>query len=171
LVALFVARAAERYLHDGGTFGFVTPLALLNRQQYEGFRAGKWGPRLRGHLTTLWDLDNVRPKGDLFPVPAGVIFGTRATQDVGVDAQTVHYATASEKTVIDRVRNGTGWEASNATSAVSTVPNRALTATTDAEGSPCRANVTQAATTVPRSLFFITEDPATSRLGMSAGRT
>src|SRR5699024_7004458 len=49
--------------------------------------------------------------------------------------------------------------------------NRALTATSDEEGSPYRANVTQGATIVPRSLFFITEEPATSRLGMSAGRT
>src|SRR5699024_9468723 len=148
LVALFVARAAERYLHDGGTFGFVTPLALLNRQQYEGFRSGKWGPRLRGHITSLWDLDKIRPKGDLFPVPAGVIFGTRATQDIGVDAKTVPYGTPSEKIVIEGLRNITGWDASQANFTFTTVPNRALTATAEPDSSPYRANVTQGATIV-----------------------
>lgn len=51
LVGLFIVRAVEKYLNDGGTFAFVTPLAVLSRQHYEGFRAGKWGPTLRGHIT------------------------------------------------------------------------------------------------------------------------
>lgn len=170
LVGLFIARAAERYLRDGGKFGFVTPLALLNRQQYEGFRAGKWGQRLRGQITTLWDLDKVRPKGDLFPVPAGVIFGTRATHEIGVDARTVPYGTTSEKVIVEGLRDVTGWEASKTNFTFTTVPNRALTATSDESGSPYRANVIQGANIVPRSLFFVVEEPSTSRLGMSAGR-
>src|SRR5699024_6994297 len=60
LVGLFIVRAAEKYLNDEGTFAFVTPLALLSRQQYEGFRAGIWGdsnvPHLRGEITEMWAL-------------------------------------------------------------------------------------------------------------------
>ena len=78
LVGLFITRSVAKYLNDGGTFGFVTPLAVLSRKAYEGFRAGRWGTYLRGEFTETWDLDKMRPRG-FFPVPSAVVFGTRHT--------------------------------------------------------------------------------------------
>lgn len=64
LVGLFLARAVEKYLVDGGHFAFVTPYAVLSRMQYDGLRKGNWGNGLYGEFTEAWDLSNVRPKND-----------------------------------------------------------------------------------------------------------
>src|SRR5699024_7323806 len=111
LVGLFIVRAAEKYLNDEGTFAFVTPLALLSRQQYEGFRVGIWGnssiPHLRGEITEMWDLDKVRPHP--FPVPAGVIYGTRHTADGEGRGDNTPHGTPKTKTVISGLRDPRGW--------------------------------------------------------------
>lgn len=75
-MGLFITRSVAKYLNDGGTFSFVTPLAVLSRQAYEGFRAGRWGTYLRCEFTETWDLDQMCPRG-FFPVPSAVVFGTR----------------------------------------------------------------------------------------------
>ncbi|WP_246958184.1 hypothetical protein [Brachybacterium sp. Marseille-Q7125] len=111
LVGLFIVRAVEKYLNDGGTFAFVTPLAVLSRQQYEGFRAGNWGPTLRGFLTELWDLEQVRPKDDLFPVPAAVVFGNRASRKLGIDEPDVPHGAVAQKMVVTGLRDVRGWKA------------------------------------------------------------
>ncbi|WP_186277025.1 Eco57I restriction-modification methylase domain-containing protein [Corynebacterium anserum] len=90
LVALFIARSVAKFLEDGGTFGFVTPLTVLSRKAYHGFRKGLWGSNLRGEFTELWDLDNMRPRG-FFPVPSAVVFGTRHTKyTLDLDDQPLH---------------------------------------------------------------------------------
>ncbi|WP_337456683.1 N-6 DNA methylase [Prescottella sp. D32] len=169
LVGLFIVRAAEKYLSDSGTFGFVTPLAVLSRQHYEGFRAGKWGPQLRGELTELWDLDAVRPNG-FFPVPAGVVFGTRHSSSIDFEAEDVPYGSPATKTVLTGLRNIDGWAATSAALTFTTVPNRAITAEIEG-GSPYRSNVTQGAVITPRCLFFVVEEQVTNKLGQTAGRT
>lgn len=78
LSALFVARALELYLRPGGRFGMVMPLAVLSRQQYAGFRTGRWSAEntnINVALDPPWDLHQVKPS--FFPVPACVAFGTR----------------------------------------------------------------------------------------------
>lgn len=175
LVSLFIVRAVEKYLIDGGSFAFVTPLALLNRQQYEGFRGGIWGPGLRGEISELWDLDGVRPKGALFPVPAGVVFGTKHLVPFGMGAETrggspnVPYGTTSEKLLVTGLRSTRGWKASEAQLTFTPVPNLAMTSI-EGTVSPYKERTIQGATIVPRSLFFITEEESNSRLGMSTGR-
>src|SRR5690606_21163927 len=46
LSALFVTRAIELYLNHGGRFAFVMPGAVLDREQYQGFRSGSYLPDL-----------------------------------------------------------------------------------------------------------------------------
>lgn len=170
LVGLFIVRAVEKYLNDGGTFAFVTPLATLSRQQYEGLRAGLWGPSLRGSLTELWDLEKVRPKTDLFPVPAAVIFGHRATRNLGVDEPDVPHGTVSTKLVVEGLRDVSGWAATRAALTFTPAPNRQIEQLGEGDGSPYRGAVTQGATIVPRMVFFVVEEASSSRLGMSSGR-
>ncbi|MEE1619270.1 N-6 DNA methylase [Brachybacterium sp. J153] len=169
LVALFIVRAAEKYLNDGGTFAFVTPLAVLSRQQYEGFRAGNWGPRLRGSLTELWDLDKVRPKNALFPVPAAVIFGHRNSRELGIDRPDVPHGTTGTKQILSGLRDVSGWEATRENLTLTPAPNQEI-GPVDEAGSPYRGSVVNGATIYPRSLFFVTEEATQNRLGMSAGR-
>lgn len=169
LVALFIVRAAEKYLNDEGTFAFVTPLAVLSRQQYEGFRAGKWGYGLYGEITELWDLDKVRPKG-FFPVPSGVVFGRKHTHDPASGGTTPAFGSPTTKIVLDGLRDQNGWEATAAALSFTTVPNKTITAEADSE-SPYRAHVTQGAVITPRCLHFVVEEAITSKLGQSAGRT
>ena len=84
LSALFVARASELYLKNGGRLGMVLPFAVLSRAQYRGFRTGDWSTP-RSQLTFAfgepWDLSNVRP--DIFPVPSCVVFGHRVAAKDG----------------------------------------------------------------------------------------
>lgn len=79
LSGLFVVRAVEQYLKDGGRFGMVMPSAVLNAGQFKGFRTGDFdhgSGELRVAFDTPWDLRPVRPH--FFPITASVIFGQRA---------------------------------------------------------------------------------------------
>jgi SAM-dependent methyltransferase len=81
LSGLFVARAVQLYLREGGSFGFVMPNAVLSRRQFEGFRAGSYEGRSESELTAVafakpWDLEPIRPI--FFPQASCVVFGTRA---------------------------------------------------------------------------------------------
>jgi hypothetical protein len=169
LVALFIVRAAEQYLGNEGTFGFVTPLAVLSRQQYEGFRAGKWGNGLYGELTEMWDLDKVRPQG-FFPVPAGVVFGTRHSFDAVTETMPPPHGSPKTKIVLNGVRSSEGWEATTQALSFTTVSNRTITKGGEG-GSPYRAIVVNGATVFPRCLFFVVEEELTNKLGQTSGRT
>lgn len=170
LVGLFIARAADLYLAEGGTFGFVTPLAVLSRRQYEGLRAGEWGETLRGRITEMWDLDQVTPRG-FFPVPSGVIFGTATHQGQAYNAPRVERGTVADKLIVTGKRDRSGWAA--------TRPNLTFTPTAntahgngEVEKSPYAPTVKQGATIVPRYLYFVQEESqAPHRLGLAAGRT
>lgn len=170
LVGLFIVRAVEKYLNDEGTFAFVTPLAVLSRQQYEGFRAGIWGdtnvPHLRGHVTEMWDLDKVRPHP--FPVPAAVIYGTRYTAGRDGQLSTTPHGVPATKIEVRGLRNPKGWTESLENFTFAEVKNTAISA--DDEESPYRKSLVNGATIFPRCLFFVTEEEVTHQLGQSAGR-
>ncbi|MEZ6050595.1 MAG: N-6 DNA methylase [Planctomycetaceae bacterium] len=66
LSGLFLVRAVERYLRNGGKFAFVMPNAAVDRGQYAGLRTGKYkreGSRdpVMIDFTPAWDLRRIRP--------------------------------------------------------------------------------------------------------------
>ncbi|MGH3905547.1 MAG: N-6 DNA methylase [Pseudonocardiaceae bacterium] len=84
LSALFVARTAQQYLIDGGSFAFVMPNAVLDRGYYAGFRAGNYPDAkdpIAVNFTGSWDLRRLRPH--FFPRGAAVVFGRRSTTQFG----------------------------------------------------------------------------------------
>jgi SAM-dependent methyltransferase len=78
LSALFVARATQLYLRQGGHFGMVMPNAVVDRDHYAGFRTGNYEGRhgeTRLVFSSSWDLRRVRPH--FFPRGSSVVFGHR----------------------------------------------------------------------------------------------
>ncbi|MGH7293605.1 MAG: Eco57I restriction-modification methylase domain-containing protein, partial [Polyangiaceae bacterium] len=79
LSALFVVRAADKYLKTNGRFAFVMPNAVLDRGQYRGFQAATFDypqVELRLRFAKPWDLKRIRPH--FFPRGAAVVFGAKA---------------------------------------------------------------------------------------------
>ena len=160
LSGLFVARATELYLTDGGRFGFVMPHAVLSRRQYAGFRTGRWssaGDNVNAALDQSWDLHRVKPS--FFPVPCSVVFGQRTTA-------TGRSPDGSSQVWSGRLphRNAALPEALRLLHRTTTNPGR----TTD-NTSPYAPRFTQGATLVPR--FLMSVQPETGGpLGAGAGR-
>jgi hypothetical protein len=74
LGTLFLLRAADLYLKEGGTIAFVLPRSIFSADQHDALRQGTF----KGvHLTwsELWDLEGVEP---LFNVPSCVLFGRKS---------------------------------------------------------------------------------------------
>lgn len=168
LVALFIVRACELYLRDGGTFGLVTPLAVLDRQQYEGFRTGSWGTYERGEITEWWDLEKVRPQP--FPVPAGAAFGIRHAYDgVGIDsADEPPHGSPNTKTAFVG-RTGATWEitAPRFTRTTEACIGRSAD---DTAVSPYSEVARQGANLVPRYLFLVDRVAGGGRLGHATNK-
>lgn len=154
LSALFMARTVELYLKEGGRIGFVLPYAALNRPAYEGLRKGIFTvANLR--IDEGWSFDEaVKP---LFPVPAGVLIGTR-TEAGALPGTVTRYAG-----VLNR-RDATEVEADRALTAV---VDRWPPIPTLKHGSVYRARFRQGATIVPRR-FFIVQREVGGRLGMDS---
>lgn len=75
LGTLFLLRAADLYLKEGGTIAFVLPRSIFSADQHDALRQGTF----KGvHLTwsELWDLEGVEP---LFNVPSCVLFGRKTS--------------------------------------------------------------------------------------------
>ncbi len=160
LVALFIVRVIEQFLTDNGKFGFVTPFAVLSRMQYEGFRDANWlyvatdddtkeVQRVRAAFDTSWDLTGVRPA--IFPVPAAVVFGRRATEPVALPSETIRLSG-----LVRALTKSTGQV-------------KALRSS-DISGSPYSTRPIQGATLVPRVLLFVNRQPA-GPLGRPQGTT
>lgn len=171
LVGLFITRSVAKYLNDGGTFGFVTPLAVLSRKAYEGFRAGRWGTYLRGEFTETWDLDKMRPRG-FFPVPSAVVFGTRHTfHDPTKFSEEPACGFPPTKKVLSGLRVRNDWPATYEALTVTEAKNVEL-GTDAGDRSPYNEVVVNGATIFPRMLFFVEEQTqTTSRLGRTQGTT
>ena len=74
LCALFTVRAVALYLRGAGRIGFVLPMAVLSRGQFDRLRSGAYHSA-RVHWDEVWTMDeSVYP---LFPVPACAVFGRR----------------------------------------------------------------------------------------------
>lgn len=170
LVGLFLARAVEKYLKNEGTFAFVTPLALLSRSQYQGLRKGDWNNGVFGEFTEVWDLANVMPKGDLFPVPSAVVYGHKHIQEVTdrLGAEPTH-GFPTNKMIVEGKRDKSGWEKTK--EALTFTEKKLITLSVDNDEvvSPYRQSSSQGATLVPRFLWFVSEKESTGKLGQSHG--
>jgi SAM-dependent methyltransferase len=162
LSALFVARSIELYLQLGGSFGFVMPAAALSRLQYQGFRAADY---TSAHATAYvsfdqpWELSEVDPQP--FPVPAGVVFGTRV--DAGEVEQMPGTALWWSGDLPDHHR---AWD--EVEPLLEALEAEVVTAGGEFE-SPYAAAVRQGSNLVPRSLLMVVDrDPGP--LGPVAGR-
>lgn len=168
LVALFIVRACELYLKDGGTFGLVTPLAVLDRKHYEGFRAGNWGTYERGEITEWWDLEGVRPQP--FPVPAGAVFGIHHNYDaipIGSGGEPPHGSPYTKLTLAGRT--AATW-AETRPQLTETVADYTARSTGEQAASPYGELTRQGATLVPRYVFLIDRTTGSGKLGHAAGK-
>jgi hypothetical protein len=162
LSGLFLIRAVERYLRDGGRFAFVMPGAALDRRQFEGLRGGRYkrpetGNPLAVAFSRAWDLRRIRPH--IFLISAAVVFGTRAEQPGELPAEVTVWTGKAPK-------HGGNWAAvgSNFTTKPGTIQ-----LVDEDQASPWSNRFRQGATVVPRMLFFVTRQKA-GPLGMTAGK-
>lgn len=81
---LFLIRAADLYLKEGGTIGFVLPRSVISADQHDEFRRGTFRLSRHSHLSLvwqkLWDCEKVTP---LFNVPACVLWGKKVKAATG----------------------------------------------------------------------------------------
>ena len=75
LGTLFFLRAADLYLKEEGTIGFVLPRSVFSSDQHHNFRRSYFSLNLG--FEEVWDLEEVEP---LFNVPACVFFGKRGIE-------------------------------------------------------------------------------------------
>ena len=174
LVGLFLVRAVEKYLKEEGRFAFVTPLALLSRNQYDGLRQGDWSNGLYAEFTEVWDLANVRPKNVLFPVPSAVVFGKKhqwkAASSGLVEAVPPSFGFPANKMVVEGKRDSSGWEKSKASLTFTEMNLITLSSDKSKVTSPYRQTVVNGATIFPRFLFFVEKKATTGKLGQSRGK-
>lgn len=169
LVGLFIARSVEQFLRPEGKFGFVTPKAVLTRQQYAGLRSGKWATNIpstvaqesisvRVRFDQPWDLQAVRPA--IFPVPSAVVFGQRVAYGEAMPKTATRFSGLVS-------RRATSTQAIN--ESLSTDETLLDTHTADdGSASPYGKTVFQGATVVPRFLFCVTRQ-ASGPLGHARG--
>lgn len=152
LSGYFFARARELYLQPGGTIAFILPYPALSRQQFAGFRTGRFGPAHGSvRFVEAWAFDeHVQP---LFPTPSCVLIA-RADEPGPLPATvTAHAGTLPRRdaSVTEAQAALRSWEAP--------WPEWGQT-----EDAVYRAAFRQGATFVPRVLCVV-ERPPVGRLG------
>jgi N-6 DNA Methylase len=156
LSGYFFARSAELYTRVGGTVAFVMPYAAMSRQQFEGFRTGKYSadhPYAQVRFREAWAFDDsVQP---LFRVPSCVLIAEHTTPGALPPTVTAYHGRLPR-------RDATLAEAEHAlTSEQAPWPSAWQT-----EGlSPYETRFHQGATLIPRMLALV--DPvAAGKLGV-----
>lgn len=166
LSPLFVLRAVERYLKEGGRFGFLMPWSTLRGRQYAGFRSGRYGVKnqftLNVAFSQAWDLHGVKPT--FFPMPASAVFGRRS--DDGT-AKSLGPTVKAWKGKLQQVNVTWALAAPQLATRSAVVKTAGSTATS--AGSPYASRFAQGATLVPRVLLFVDKKSA-GPLGAGFGR-
>jgi hypothetical protein len=160
LSALFVARVVQLYLQSEGRFAFVMPNAVLDREQFTGFRAGEYpdaGNLVRIAFQTSWDLRRLRPH--FFPRGSSVVFGQRVPEGV--------------RRMPNTIESWSGRLPPEASSWSAVEGNlvrqlKQVRSTEEKYGSPYRKRFRQGASVVPRVLFLVEERPP-GPLGLKSG--
>lgn len=160
LSALFVARAVQLYLRQGGRFAFVMPNAVLDRRQYQGFRDA-WYPdpdeQVQVKFRTPWNLKRLRPH--FFPIGSAVIFGNRNEPRATMPANAEEWTGRLPK------GNARWADVGKLISRGSSTTNVAR----EAAASPYQSRFTQGASLVPRLLTCVEVLPP-GPLGLPTGR-
>jgi len=154
LATLFFLRAAELYLKEGGTIGFVLPRSVFSSDQHYNFRRSYFSLDLG--FEEVWDLEDVEP---LFNVPACIFFGKRGIET----ARSIKCQNFSGKLKRKNSSLGEAEQALTITSEelfVTQVGKRSFFATskrkpTVGARSFYQPYFKQGATIVPRSLWFV----------------
>ena len=160
LSALFVVRAAELYLRQGGRLAYVMPEAVLSRLAYDGFRRGDWpGPsaHVRISFDTPWSLGRIKPP--VFRVPSCVVFGQSAKHAAPMPTDAMQWRGK-------RPAPNASWHEAEGALAGSA---SSITVATDEIASPYHSAFAQGATVVPRVLLVVEDAPAVGVLGTPAG--
>ena len=161
LAGLFVVRACQLYLRNGGRFGLVMPNTAIDREHYRGFRSGRYGDATVGMAITFsasWDLRRIRPH--FFPRASSTVFGVRA------DARPVPMPEEAEIWTGRLPTTNASWEQASPTLTRTAGRLRRGGALTR---SPYGPAFTQGATFTPHFMFVV-EQQAASTLGLPAGR-
>ena len=78
---LFFLRAADLYLREGGSIGFVLPRSVFNVGQHDALRRGTYRLSVDARstlvLTSAWDCEDVDP---LFTISSCVVFGEKVSK-------------------------------------------------------------------------------------------
>ena len=158
LSTLFVSRCIQLYAKIGATFAMIMPNAVVDREQYSGFRSGHY-PDAKEPLDvafdTSWDLRRIRPH--FFPRGSSVVFGrrTKAASKMPVSLsvwrgrltkEDARWQEVSNDLVIDVGKAGIGSKA----------------------GSPYRSRFANGATFIPYCLFYV-DEMSSGPLGLTAG--
>lgn len=158
LSALFVVRAAELYLRQGGKIAMVLPNAAVDREQYAGFRTGSYSDPIGAVSIAYegsWDLRRIRPH--FFPRGASVVFGQRSREPAALPALTNVWTGRLQRPNID-------W--ASAEHAMARID--AEVRTIGLAASPFGLRFTQGAIFSPRLVFIVSERPA-GPLGLPGG--
>ncbi|MEU1576209.1 N-6 DNA methylase [Streptomyces collinus] len=169
LSGLFIARAVQQYLREGGSFAFVVPNPVLDRPYWTGFRGGDWthpDHPVKVDFTGSWDLRRLRPH--FFPRAAAVIFGNRRSLAIGQRGNTAVALPRQTQIWTGKIpKSAARWERAKGwitrTEGVLRYPKDGLIS------SPYRNRFAQGATVVPKVLFFVKEQAA-NPLGLGGGR-
>lgn len=164
LAPLFVVRASELYLRDGGRFAMIVPHGVLTRQPHAEFRSGRWATDvfdLRAKFERSWDLQKAATG---FPNHACVVIGTRSQHATAMNAEVEAWATTGTKSNVAL--------AEMLPRLTRTVQTIAVTSEREAKStfSPYKQRFRQGAVLAPRMLTFVVEGKQ-SPLGAGAGRT
>lgn len=168
LSTLFVARAVELYLKDGGRFAYVMPHGTLTRKPHHRFRSGDWNANSRsmagltGAFETAWELVKIQTG---FPMVSCVIFGSKAQP-----GRAVALPSRTENWVGTFSKASQSW--SEIVSQVTRAPNVIAQHDPDdpAPVSPYKKKFRQGALILPRMLVCVEEQDA-GPLGAGVGRT
>ena len=162
LADLFVVRAVEQYLTDGGRLAFVMPAGVLTRTQSDGLRSGKY-PFAKGDNVYIgwempWDLSPI--SHTFFPRTACVMFGTRSLEHRKLSSRAERWS--------GRLRDPTrSWDSIRTSLSRSVQDIRASDATP--QTSPYKSLFRNGANIYPRLLTTIRPD-SVPPLGVGSGR-
>lgn len=171
LSGLFIARAVQQYLTEGGSFAFVVPNPVLDRPYWKGFRAGDYpdpNEPVRVQFMGSWDLRRLRPH--FFPRGSAVIFGQRISATVGdsaIDNAPVPLPKTTQRWTGKIPPTAHDWAQVQGWVTRGIAELRYVGE--DLISSPYRTRFWQGATIVPRVLFFVQQQEA-GPLGLGGGR-